>query len=198
MTYHIGQIVPLDYPDRAFTDELLTPAPWMIFRVPSGGEVTFRAWLSDSHPGQVSEIWWPVQRDWIKGRDGRKVPKVRAAIPGYVFVKLLFEPVMHVLFERLGPKCLGVVMRGDRYLTFGEDTLLEMQDFGDRAQEAVNEAARTEAERYPPKVGSKGRVLAGPLKGLELVVMEVHPAHVILSLGNGLPIRADRASVRGA
>lgn len=192
MTYHLGQIVPFDYPRRPLGAELASPQ-WFILTTPPQREASAKAWLTQVG---VAEVWFPTEAAWRPVRGKRaKVEYQRLVAPGYVFGLFERAPAWDVVFQMGKGRVSGVVGRDGEPLAISVRALEQMQQVPGRIER--ERRLVEEARRIVP--GRKVAITTGPLAGHVVDVTTVHAgiARIVLTaLGSEREVEAPLSILR--
>ena len=165
MTYHVGQVVPLDHPRRPVQIGEAGIA-WYGFQTPPQKEASAKAWLD--HRGV--EAWYPSEirhRRIPKGK--RKFAEYEARlVPRYIFARFTGRPQWDVL---QGCKWLSRVIGVNGHPLPVTDEIM-----GQMAQvpERLEIIRRREAEKRIIRQGDHVEVIDGAMRGWVVDVSAVH------------------------
>lgn len=182
MTYHTGQVVPLDYTRKPFSGPC-DPA-WfvMVTKRQRVGMVAAAAWMERNG---AEEAWFPQQTEYRQTRRGHRMvkePYDRAIVPGIVFVWTEVQPQWDVLLER---KAIRPLQIGTRPVAVTEAVMAQMASVPSRIEEmrnAILAAERAEREARKPVVGGMASVVTGLFNGKTALVLELRRDEVLVDI----------------
>ncbi len=137
---------------------------WIVPIVPSGRELQASAWLARNG----INAWYPTDTIYVRDprRPDKRIPKIKAAVGGYLFVHTNRIPVRDFWVRRSLGKITDIFHWGDKLVMMGDGAFGEMRQMPDRL-EAMRQAA---IEAATIRVGDTATITGGNMNGWTITV----------------------------
>lgn len=140
---------------------------WIVPIVPSGRELQASAWLARNG----IESWYPTDTVYVRDprNPNKRIPKIKAAVGGYLFVYTNRIPVMDFWVRRSLGKITDIFHWGDKIVMMGDSAFEDAKQVPERLA-SMRQAAIDAATIRP---GDTATITGGHMDGWTITVNSV-------------------------